>query len=831
LRKKIYHSKKISNIIFVVFLLLCQSFLFSIVSLGGDISNSEITLLNENDSIVITIESNKYFFDNSEDSLEISMEGFNSLLVPGYPKLPLKNYFIGIPPGCKVKSYRIIDETFETIKLDNDLLDVPIVEKLDNDYQNFDHFPLDVVNFLGMSQFRKYSIAKIKFTPIIYYPNLDEIKIYKKLTIELNYEIEINISSELLSDDVGEDIANQIIFNYPSIKPLYESQTNNKLNESYDYVIITTEALENSLQFFKNWKEHIGYSVKIVNLNWINQNYSGFDSQEKIRNFLIDNYASWGIEFVLIVGSHNTIPMRYCIKSSSNDDAIPTDYYYADLTGNWDRDGDRIYGEQYEDDPDFIADVFVGRIPFDSKEIVQKICKKTIDFEQDDNPWKNNILLLGALINLNNEVGLGQPETDSAYLMEILWDNIFSDNGFSRTTMYEKEGLAPTDFACDYPLNRENVLNNWFDGYGIVVWGSHGSAEEAFQRVWLHDNNLNNVPDLNEITRDPFLTSYDNMLLNDDKPSIIFSCACRNSDPENPNNMGNLFLENGAVSFIGATYEAFYYYGWDDINDGGSISISYYFFDFLINEMQTVSESMFNSQLFLWNNEDIPKVYENMFVYSVYGDPSVSMETYDDIIPPNTPDKPFGLDLLSTYEDYAFSTVATDDEDHQIYYTWDWGDGNFSEYIGPYNSGDTIEFQHMWKVPGDYMIRVRTVGIVGDESSWSEPLIVHVKGPVIEIESITGGLKVNAVVKNIGDAEAINVEWNISFYGGSIIFGKFSSGIISSIPPGGKETVISKFIYGFGFPTVILVQAGIAGGSSDMQVQSADIMMIFIRIN
>ena len=649
MRKKKQHSKNISYIIFIVFLLLCQSFLLTSFSEAGDTENSETTI-NKNDTIVISIESNKYFYKNYEDLLDISMEDFNSLLVPGYPKLPLKNYYIGVPPGCKVKSLRIINESYEKIKLNNDLLLVPILENINTNYnQKYDHFPLEVVEFLGMSQFRKYSIAKIKFTPIIYYPKLDEIKIYKKLTIELNYEAEINISSELLSDNVGREVASQLIYNYPSIKNLYESQITNSINNTYNYVIITTEYLEKSLQFFKNWKEHIGYSVKIVNLNWINQNYSGFDTQERIRNFLIDNYASWGIEFVLIVGSHNTIPMRYCIKSSTNEDAIPTDYYYADLTGNWDADGDRIFGEQYEDDPDFIADVFVGRIPFDSNEIVQKICKKTIDFEQDDSSWKNNVLLLGALINLNNEVGLGQPETDGAHLMEILWDDIFSNNGFSKTTMYEKEGLAPTEFICDYPLNRENVLNNWFDGYGVVVWGSHGSAEEAFQRIWLHDNNLNNVPDLNEITRDPFLTSFDNMLLNDNKPSIIFSCACRNSDPENPDNMGNAFLENGAVSFIGATYEAFYYYGWDDVNDGGSISITYYFFDNLINEKLTVGESLFNSQLFLWNNEEIPKVYENMFVYSLYGDPSISMESYDDITPPNIPNKPFGFDLLSTY--------------------------------------------------------------------------------------------------------------------------------------------------------------------------------------
>ena len=272
-------------------------------------------------------------------------------------------------------------------------------------------------------------------------------------------------------------------------------------------------------------------------------------------------------------------------------------------SGNWDRDGDRIYGEQYEDEPDFIAEVFIGRIPFDSVEIVQKICKKTIDFEQDGNYWKKNVLFLGSLINLENEVGLGQPKTDGAYLMEKLWDNIFSINSYSKTTMYEKDGLSPSDFSCDFPLERENVLNNWFNGYGIVVWGSHGSSEDALRRIWTHDSNLNNVPDLNEIEREPFVSSSDNMLLNDDKPSIIFSCACRNSDPEDPNNMGNSFLENGAVSFIGATYDTYYYYGWDDINDGGSISISYYFFDNLINDEKSVSESLFNTQIFLWNND------------------------------------------------------------------------------------------------------------------------------------------------------------------------------------------------------------------------------------
>jgi hypothetical protein len=102
---------------------------------------------------------------------------------------------------------------------------------------------------------------------------------------------------------------------------------------------------------------------------------------------------------------------------------------------------------------------------------------------------------------------------------------------------------------------------------------------------------------------------------------------------------------------------------------------------------------------------------------------------------------------------------------------------------------------------------------------------------VIKVERITGGLfKVNAVIRNIGDQDAHGIDWSITLFGGSIFMGRTTTGSISDIPANGQVTIMSKVITGVGLPSVVLVEAGIALGSSDVEVQSADIIGLFIKI-
>jgi len=173
-----------------------------------------------------------------------------------------------------------------------------------------------------------------------------------------------------------------------------------------------------------------------------------------------------------------------------------------------------------------------------------------------------------------------------------------------------------------------------------------------------------------------------------------------------------------------------------------------------------------------------------------------------------------------------FSLVTTDPDEDDVYYWVDWGDGTNSDWLGPYQSGTTVNASHTWTVGGDYEIKVKAKDIYLDESSWSEPLIIHIIGAIVEIERIAGGFGVSAVIKNAGGVEATSVDWSISLDGGLILLGKNKTGTIPSLVSGASETV-SSFVFGFGKPT-ITVSVACAEGSSDEKNTSGLVILFFV---
>ncbi len=196
------------------------------------------------------------------------------------------------------------------------------------------------------------------------------------------------------------------------------------------------------------------------------------------------------------------------------------------------------------------------------------------------------------------------------------------------------------------------------------------------------------------------------------------------------------------------------------------------------------------------------------------------------------PDPPIvdGATAGKPNKEYEYTATTTDPEGDQIFYMFDWDDGTTSDWLGPYNSGQSVTISHAWQDVDDYEIEVRAKDINDSVSYWSDPYLMQIVLPKVDVGVIKGGLfKVTATIKNTALAEAEDITWKITFDGGLIFLGKESAGSLDTILAGEETTVSSKLILGFG-PTRVVMTVEIPEGS-DTRNQGAFIFLFFINVN
>ena len=106
---------------------------------------------------------------------------------------------------------------------------------------------------------------------------------------------------------------------------------------------------------------------------------------------------------------------------------------------------------------------------------------------------------------------------------------------------------------------------------------------------------------------------------------------------------------------------------------------------------------------------------------NLFGDPTLTFYTSENN-DPNKPTRPSGETRGSVGEVYVFTSSTTDVDNDRLYYKWDFGDGTFSEWLGPYDSGEEVNVSHEWSKIGIYQVKVKARDEHRAESDWSEPL-------------------------------------------------------------------------------------------------------------
>jgi hypothetical protein len=246
----------------------------------------------------------------------------------------------------------------------------------------------------------------------------------------------------------------------------------------------------------------------------------------------------------------------------------------------------------------------------------------------------------------------------------------------------------------------------WSSGkFAFVNWAGHGSPTSA--HVYYSKGSA-------------FVSNSTCPYLNDNYPAIVFADACSNSDTDDLN-IGQAMLKQGAIGFLGATKVAYGMGAWNDPFDGSSQSLDYFFTTRTTSGDYTQGEAHQGALRDMYTNGLWYMVKYEMFEWGAFwGNPDLGMADAND--PPLIPDTPSGITEGEAGIEYDYSTRTTDPELDNIFYLFDWGDGTDSDWLGPYNSGDTCTASNSWSNSGLYYVKVRAKDTYGRVSDWSDSL-------------------------------------------------------------------------------------------------------------
>lgn len=514
----------------------------------------------------------------------------------------------------------------------------------------------------------------------------------------------------------------------------------------YDLLIITPAEFQDELIPLQQFKDATGRPSVIVTLEYIYTHYTGVDEAEEIKKCIADYETNHNIQYVLLVGDVDKLPMRYFYLKRENTTHVGwlqyylTDHYYADLYDSgggfctWDSDSDGIYGEildydndgtyEYNDGIDFTFDTVVGRIPVDTGTQVTTYVNKVISYETGvsfDDAWFKKILLV---------TGTGDwvyPENPKT------WDENESDDiademvtaGFSSIKLYHTNPAGST-----YP-NPTNINDNLNTGMGFMNVISHGN--EFSWGVYDVRTNMAGLTNNDKLTivysfgcstakvgpicpADPYVDvggvprnyggaySYPILKTSWVEPAVPDPLQTSSTDIACMPEYWNFDSANGAVAFIGSTAEA-----------SGSMGspVMQYFYESIASDGYRVLGDVWNSVYakVASGGHNIGSDWDHArrWLYiNVFGDPSLMLGGLDDKPPVTslsigTPKHVTGETTYVT-STTGFTLTATDDHGivttYYRYYpspswpSWSTGtsftlSGSDGEYLVEYYSVDT----------------------------------------------------------------------------------------------------------------------------------------------
>ena len=357
--------------------------------------------------------------------------------ITGEPAIPYHQVALLLPPGESAVELRFSGEELTPIPGIFHLWPQqpvqPISKGSDNTFRKNEtvyltngNYPKLQTGTLFTAFLNGYSFALSTFTPVVYNPVTGSLSYYKRVTIQVVTQPDAKAAKALANLPASKNALQRALSlaQNPASMALYPSKS--PLKSAYEILIITPQQFQEGYADLVNYYNSINRPAQIATTELINSSMTGQDQQEKIRNYIIREYQTNGIEQVILGGDIEHVPYRgfycYVISGSGYEDFnIPADLYYSALDGNWNTNGDNKWGEPGEDD--LLPELSVGRMSFSTSQELENMVHKSVSYQSTpvEEEMKHPFMVSEFLYD--------PPMTWGSDYLELLIDD-HSDNGY-----------------------------------------------------------------------------------------------------------------------------------------------------------------------------------------------------------------------------------------------------------------------------------------------------------------------------------------------------------------------------------------------------------------
>ena len=428
---------------------------------------------------------------------QVQMRGCMQSALAGQPILPWQSVSLLLPQGQEAESIEVELYDFEEIagshqlfpyqpsRTTNDYTPRAIV-KDERLYASKGVYPTENHGMVTTQYKNGYAFAFSAFTPVQYIPATGSVTVAHSAKVRVHLKAaKADHSAMLWATPEVKSIVGRMAQN-PEMMESY-SVRGREVN-AYDLLIITPQNFVSGYDEYREYYNSIGLRNRIVTTEEIYSTMTGTDNQEKIRNYIIQEYQDNGILMAVLGGDVNLVPYRglYCYVTSGGGDQesnnIPADLYYSGLDGNWNTNGDNKWGEPGEDD--LLPEIGISRMSFNAANELQNMIHKTLSYQQTpvlgefqkvilagehlyDNPNSNGSDYLELLIGTHDDNGY----TTTGYPTDYDFTKLYEEQGNWSGSLLKQAINAGTSYVhhdghanSGYVAGWYNVSNNDFSG-------------------------------------------------------------------------------------------------------------------------------------------------------------------------------------------------------------------------------------------------------------------------------------------------------------------------------------------------------------------------------